>query len=81
MGDGAGAHACHKQLARLLLRQRNKFFHRTGRHARMDGECVSRASQLRDRGKGINQIVRELLETGLYSSGRIDDEQCVTIGC
>ena len=79
MLEASGARSRPNQLAGLLLRERDKLFHRVGRNARMDDERHRPASQLRDRGKGFHRIKREVVEGRVRGEKTGDNEQSVTI--
>ena len=68
------------QLAGFFFGERDEFFDRVDRNARMDGENVRPGADLADRGEGLDRIVGQLVQGGIDRVRGRDDEKRVTIG-
>src|SRR5512140_3814449 len=79
MTEAAGTRCRTSQFTWLLLRERDELFHRIYRNSRIDGEHVRPAAHLGNRGKGLDRIVRYLVERRVGSKCSSGEKQRVTV--
>ncbi|EKD37080.1 MAG: hypothetical protein ACD_75C01266G0001 [uncultured bacterium] len=79
MLKAADARTCADQFTRFLFREIYKLLDRLGRYARMDGKRVRSAPQLRDRGKCLRRIERQLIERGIIGVCSGNNQQRISV--